>query len=390
MPASPIRKLAPFAAAAKDRGTHIYHLNIGQPDLKTPPQFLQAINEGLHGGVVAYAPSEGYPTYREKLAASYTKIGADIDPDDIIVTSGGSEALIFTVLSCFDPGDELIVPEPFYANYAGFSRMSDTTLVPLTTHIESGYALPPIEAFEKVITPKTRGIILNNPSNPTGKVFEREALEKLERLVQKHDLFLIADEVYKEFVYDGKEFISTLALPSIQQNVVMIDSISKKWSACGARLGNLVTKNKELRATALKFAQARLSPPSMAQLGAAALLDLPESYYEDVRAEYLKRRDLVVERLRAMPGVLCPKSAGAFYLFPQFPVDDTEKFCQWLLDDFAHNGETVMMAPGAGFYVNAEQGKQQARIAYVLNTDHLSRAMDVLAAGLEAYPGRTC
>lgn len=387
MPASPIRKLAPFADAARARGIHIHQLNIGQPDLETPPAFLQAI-EAANIKTIAYAPSNGYASYREKLARHYEAYGIHVGPEEILITTGGSEAVIFAMMACFDPGDELIVPEPFYANYLGFARMVGVELVPILCHLEGGYALPPVSHFEQKITPRTRGIILNNPTNPTGRVYGEDALKGLEQVVRKHDLYLLADEVYKEFVYEGEAFYSTLALSGISENVLMIDSISKKWSACGSRLGNLVTRNKDVIGAAMKFAQARLSPPTLGQVGAEALLELPDSYYEEVRAEYRKRRDLVLARLEAMPGVLCPRSKGAFYLLPQLPVDDTENFCQWLLESFEHNGQTVMLAPGSGFYTRPEHGRQQARIAYVLESEALEQAMDALEAGLKQYPGR--
>jgi aspartate aminotransferase len=389
MPASPIRKLAPFADAARQQGVRIFGLNIGQPDLETPPQFLDAIQaRRAELKTISYAPSEGYLSFRTKLAQYYDTYHCGVGPDDILITCGGSEALLFTFLCCFDPGDEVIVPEPFYANYLGYARQMGVTVVPIPTSIDTDFELPSPEEFAARITPRTRAILICNPSNPTGKLLNQQSLVQLQRIVLQHDLFLIADEVYKEFLYDGHEFYSALRLDDIQQNVIVVDSVSKRWSACGVRIGNLVTRNKEVRTAALKYGQARLSPPTLGQIGSEALLDLPESYYEGVRAEYVQRRNLVVDRLNAMHGVTCNRSAGAFYVMPRFPVDNTEDFCKWLLQEFRHNNTTVMMAPAAGFYSTPGSGLNEARIAYVLQTADLTLAMDALEIALAQYPGR--
>ncbi len=389
MPASPIRKLVPYAEAAKARGTQVYHLNIGQPDLQTPPQFFEAIHK-TNIQVLEYSHSAGIESYRRRMVDYYSRVGiAGLSYTDIMITTGGSEALRFAFLACLNPGDEVIVPEPFYANYLGFATESGLVIKPITTYVESGFALPPIEAFEQVITPRTRAILLCNPSNPTGKLYPRAELEGLRDIVKKHDLWLFSDEVYKEFAYDGETFTSALQLEGIEQNVVMMDSVSKRYSGCGARVGSLVCRNKAMLAAALKFAQARLSPPTLGQVGAEALIDLPQSYYDGIVSEYKLRRDVVIAALRAMPGVVCPEVKGAFYVMPKLPIDDSDKFCQWLLEDFSHAGATVMMAPATGFYATPGLGKQEVRIAYVLEVPVLRKAMTSLAQALAVYPGRT-
>lgn len=388
MPASPIRKLVPYANAARQRGIHVYPLNIGQPDLITPPEFFTAIqNKAIQ--VLDYSPSEGLESYRRKLVTYYEQFATGLDYKNIIVTCGGSEAIRFAFMSCLNPGDEIIVPEPCYANYIGFANEAGVTIVAISTQVENNFDLPPAEQFEALITTRTRGILLCNPSNPTGKLYPRQELEKIRDIALKHDLYLFSDEVYKEFCYDGETFISALSLEGLEQNVIVIDSISKRYSSCGARIGNLVTRNMDVIATATKFAQARLSPPTLGQIGAEALIDLPKSYYESIKTEYVKRRDLVVSALQNMPGVICPKVSGAFYIMPALPIDDCETFCIWLLESFTHRNATLMVAPGNGFYVSPGAGKNQARIAYVLQTEDLTNAMECLALALQTYPGRT-
>ncbi len=388
MPASPIRKLAPFAAAAKARGMEIFHLNIGQPDVASPPEFWKALDEADHTNV-AYSPSEGIPELREAMAKDYQKKGINVTPEQILTTTAGSEALVFAMTAILNPGEEVIVPEPMYANYIGFAVMAGVKAVPITTHIEDGFALPSVEDFEAKIGPKTKAILVCNPGNPTGTVYTDEQLEGLRDLAIKHDIFLIADEVYREFNYTGKPVKSMLQLEGIDDRVVMIDSVSKKWSLCGARLGFLVSRNEEVNQTALRAAQARLSPPTLGQIGTMGALTTPASYYEDVRSEYMKRRDLLVSRLRAMDGVVCPDINGAFYATVKLPVEDADHFCEWILGEFDLNGKTVMMAPASGFYETPGLGKQEVRIAYVLNCEKLGEAMDCVEAALKQYPGRT-
>jgi aspartate aminotransferase len=388
MPPSPIRKLVPFAEAAKKRGVHIFHLNIGQPDIKTPEVMMNAI-KNTEIKVVEYSHSAGIESYRKKLAGYYQKNKIMVDFTDIIITTGGSEAIEIGMMACLNPGDEIIIPEPYYANYNGFSTQANVIVKPIPSSIETGFALPPIADFEKAITPKTKAILICNPSNPTGYLYSREEIEVLKQLVLKYDLFLFADEVYREFCYDGKEYVSVMHLDGLEENVVLMDSISKRYSACGARIGALVSKNKEVMASALKFAQARLSPPTFGQIGAEAAIDTPDSYFEEVKKEYVARRNLVVEALNKMEGVFCPMPSGAFYCMAQLPVDDTDKFCQWLLEDFSFNGQTVMLAPATGFYSVPELGRHQVRIAYVLNLESLKSAMECLDAALKVYPGRT-
>lgn len=388
MPESPIRKLAPLADAAVQRGTRIFYLNIGQPDIESPELALEAVKQS-DLKVLEYSPSPGFASYRAGLAKYYQGIGLDVHASDVIVTTGGSEALSFAMGSMLDPGDEVIIPEPYYANYFGFAQALGAKVVSVPSSIESGFALPPISALEAVITPRTKALLVCNPGNPTGYVYRRDELEALRDMALKHDLFVIADEVYREFVYDGAEAISVLSLAGLEQHAVLIDSVSKRYSMCGARIGCLVSKNSELMATALKFAQARLSPPTYEQIAAEAALATPPSYFEAVNAEYCARRDTLVSRLNAIPGVFCPTPRGAFYAVAELPVDDAEAFCRWMLEEFSFEGDTVMMAPAAGFYAERSLGKRQVRLAYVLKQAALERAMDVLEQGLAAYPGRT-
>jgi len=387
MPASPIRKLVPFAEEAKRKGRVVYHLNIGQPDIKTPEVAIEAI-KNLPDRVIAYSHSAGNETYRKKLAGYYQKIGIDIDYTDILITTGGSEAVSFSLLSTINPGEEVIVPEPFYANYNGFSIAAGIRVRPITARIENGFALPPVEEFEKVITPETKGIIICNPNNPTGYLYSKRELETLGEIVRKHDLYLFSDEVYREFCYDGETHYSAMNLKGLEEHVIMMDSVSKRYSMCGARVGALISRNKDVTGTALKFAQARLSPPSLGQLAGEAALNTPPSYFSDVYGEYIERRDYMVDALNRMPGVICPRPKGAFYTVVHLPVDDADKFSQWILSDFEYKNQTVMMAPASGFYSTPGLGRQEVRIAYVLNINDLSSAMETLAEALKAYPGR--
>jgi aspartate aminotransferase len=388
MPPSPIRKLVPFAEKAKKDGRKIYHLNIGQPDIETPEVMLNAIkNSNIK--IIEYSHSAGIESYRKKLGAYYRKFKMPVETEDIIITTGGSEAIEIAMMTCFNPGDEIIIPEPFYANYNGFSCAADLIIKPIRSTIESGFALPPIEAFEKMITPKTKGIMICNPGNPTGYLYTREELEALKALVLKYDLFLLSDEVYREFCYDGKSYVSVMHLSGIENNVVLLDSISKRYSACGARIGAMISKNKEVMSSALKFAQARLSPPTFGQIGAEAALDTPQSYFDSVLLEYTARRDFVIDALNKMDGVFCPKPSGAFYCIARLPIDNADIFCQWLLENFNHNGETVMLAPATGFYSTPGVGIDEVRIAYVLNLTDLKHAMICLDEALKVYPGRT-
>ena len=387
MPPSPIRKLVPYAEAAKQKGVRVYHLNIGQPDIETPPAILDAVRKA-DIKVLEYSHSAGNESYRRKLAAFYQEMGVNITQRDIIITTGGSEAILFGFMVCLNPGDEVIVPEPFYANYNGFAMAAGVTVKPVTSYIETGFALPPISEFERLINPKTKAIVICNPNNPTGYLYSREELEALKNLCLKNDLYLFSDEAYREFCYEGTS-TSALQLEGMEEHVVLMDTISKRYSACGARLGAFITKNKQVTAAAMKFAQARLSPPGLAQIMGEAALDLPKSYFEAPKAEYKARRDLLVQRLNAMEGVYCPTPGGAFYAIARLPIDDADVFCQWLLESFAHNNETVMLAPATGFYSTPGLGKNEVRLAYVLNLDALNRAMDCLAEALKQYPGRT-
>lgn len=388
MPASPIRKLVPFADKAKQEGKKIYHLNIGQPDIETPEIMLNAI-KNIDFKVWAYTHSEGIPSYREKLAGYYKKVGfKGIEASNIIVTTGGSEAITIAVNACLNPGDEVIIPEPFYANYNGFTCMADVVIKPIVSKIDNGFALPAIEDFEKLIGPKTKAIMICNPNNPTGYLYSRAELEALKVLALKHDLFIFSDEAYREFCYDGREFISPMHLEGLEENVIVLDTVSKRYSACGARLGALITKNKEVLGAALRFAQARLSPPGVAQIAGEAAIDTPDSYFTSVNKEYTERRDLVVSALNKMDGVFCPNPGGAFYAVVRLPIDDSDKFCQWMLEEFSYEGQTVMMAPATGFYSTPGAGKNEVRIAYVLKKEDLTAAMKCLEQALMVYPGK--
>ncbi len=386
MPESPIRKLVPFAEKAKKEGKKVYHLNIGQPDIRTPEVALEAIHN-FSDKVVEYSHSAGFESYRIGLAKYYQNLGIDIVHEDLMVTTGGSEALLFALNSCLDAGDEIIIPEPFYANYNGFSISSGVTVKPITTSINDGFTLPLIEEFEKLITNNTKAILICNPGNPTGYLYSKEELERLRDLVVKHDLFLISDEVYREFVYDGNEHHSVLSIEGLDQNTIVIDSTSKRYSMCGIRVGCIVSKNKTVISTALKFAQARLSPPTFGQIAGEAALKTESSYFEKVSAEYVSRRDVLIEGLNAIEGVICPKPKGAFYAIAQLPVDDADKFAQWLLEDFDLDRETIMVAPASGFYSTPNIGINQVRIAYVLNKESLQTSIKILEAALKVYPG---
>jgi len=387
MPESPIRKLAPYAEAAKKRGIKIYPLNIGQPDIETPEVALKAIHE-FSDKVIAYTHSAGMLSLRKKLVEYYKTVDINLEPEEIIVGSGASEALLFAFQSIMDSEDEVIIPEPFYANYNGFAVNAGIRVKPIYSSIESGFALPPIEDFEKNITDKTKAILICNPNNPTGYLYSKEEMETLRDIVKKHDLFLIADEVYREFTYDGKTHYSAMYLNGIEENVILIDSISKRYSACGARLGWMASKNKELIATVLKFAQARLSPPTFGQVLAEAAVDTPAEYFVEVKKEYLARRNAVVEGINQIEGAFCPNPAGAFYVVARLPIDDTDKFCQWLLEDYNYEGQTVMLAPASGFYSTQGKGKDEVRISYVLKVDDLKASIKVLEEALKVYPGR--
>lgn len=384
MPASPIRKLVPFAEAAKKRGVKIYHLNIGQPDIETPATMINAV-KNADIKVLEYSHSAGIESYRKKLCGYYKSYNIDVDVSDVIITTGGSEAIQIAMMTCFNPGDEIIIPEPFYANYNGFSTAGDIVIKPIKSVIENGFALPLISEFEKLITPKTKGIMICNPGNPTGYLYSKAELESLKELVLKYDLFLLSDEVYREFCYDGKEYVSVMHLRGIENNTILLDSVSKRYSACGARIGCMISKNKEVMSAALKFAQARLSPPTFGQIGAEAAIDTPASYFDAVKKEYLARRDFVIDALNKIPGVFCPRPSGAFYCIARLPIDDADKFCQWVLEHFEWNKQTVMMAPATGFYSTPGEGKDEVRIAYVLKTEDLRNAMTCLEKALEAY-----
>lgn len=387
MPASPIRKLTPYADQAKANGVKIYHLNIGQPDIETPEVMLNAI-KNIDFKVWAYTPSEGTASYREKLTEYYNRLNYQITPTDILVTNGGSEAITIAMQSCVNPGDEIIIPEPFYANYNGFACSADVVVRPIMSYIDNGFALPSISEFEKLINEKTKAIVICNPNNPTGYLYSREELMALRELCLKYDLYLLCDEAYREFCYDGKEFISPMHLEGLEQHVVILDTVSKRYSACGARLGCIVTKNKELYSVALKFAQARLSPPAVAQIAATAAVDTPDSYFEEVSREYTARRNTLVKGLNNIEGVYCPNPGGAFYVVAKLPIDNADKFCQWMLEKFSYNNETVMMAPATGFYSTQGAGENEVRLAYVLKEEDLKKALICLEKGLMEYPGR--
>jgi len=388
MPASPIRKLTPYADQAKKDGKKIYHLNIGQPDIQTPEIMLNAL-KNIDFKVWAYTPSEGTASYRKKLAEYYNKLNYNIEPTDILVTNGGSEAITITMQACLNEGEEVIIPEPFYANYNGFACSSDIVIKPIMSYIENGFALPSIAEFEKVITEKTKAICICNPNNPTGYLYSREELEALRELCLKYDLYLFSDEAYREFCYDGREFISPMHLEGLENNVVIFDTVSKRYSACGARIGCIITKNKALYQTALKFAQARLSPSMEGQIAGEAAVDTPDSYFIAVSKEYTARRDVLVNGLNAIEGVYSPNPGGAFYVVAKLPIDNADKFCQWMLEEFSYNNETVMMAPATGFYSTEGAGTNQVRLAYVLNQNDLKNALICLEKALEIYPGRT-
>lgn len=387
MPASPIRKLVPFAEKAKQNGIHVYHLNIGQPDIETPPAAMDAVRHN-HMRVLEYSHSAGNESYRRKLAGYYNSIGIDVTHEEILITTGGSEAIFFSFLACLNPGDEVIIPEPFYANYNGFAIEAGVTVVPVPSSIQDGFALPPVSDFEKLITGKTRGIVLCNPNNPTGYLYSADEMETLKDIILKYNLYLIADEAYREFCYGGKH-ISAMTLKDAENNVILTDTISKRYSACGARMGALVTKNKAVMETVLKFAQARLSPPGFAQILGEAATELPADYFDGTRAEYKNRRDALVSRLNAMEGVFCPNPGGAFYAMASLPVDDAEDFCKWLLEEFSFENQTLMMAPAPGFYATPGLGKNEVRLAYVLNVQEIEKAMNCLEKALKVYPKRS-
>lgn len=387
MPASPIRKLVPFAEAAKKRGTKVYHLNIGQPDIETPKMVLDAVRNSDFK-VLEYSHSAGNESYRRKLVGYYESVGIHVNHQQIIITTGGSEAILFGFMACLDAGDEVIIPEPFYANYNGFAVAAGVKVVPITSSIENGFALPPIEAFEAKITSKTKAIVICNPNNPTGYLYSAQEMEQLKAIILKHNLYLFSDEAYREFCYDGIN-TSAMHLQGVDENVIIMDTISKRYSACGGRIGALVTKNQAVLDAVMKFAQARLSPPSFAQIAGEAAIDLPANYFDTTKAEYKSRRDLIVQRLNAMDGVFCPNPGGAFYAIAKLPIDDADVFCQWLLEEFNHNQATVMLAPATGFYSTPGLGKQEVRLAYVLNKTDIAAAMDCLEAALKAYPRKT-
>lgn len=388
MPASPIRRLVPFANAAKARGTKVYHLNIGQPDISSPACALEAVrNNKLE--VVAYSDSAGNLSYREGLVKYYGRLGIELTTSDMIVTTSGSEAIIFAFTVCMNPGDEVIIPEPFYANYNGFAVQTGVTVVPIPSSIENDFALPPIEEFEKRITPKTRAIVICNPNNPTGYLYTKAEIERLGEIARKHDLFLLADEVYREFCYDGHEHYSIMQLPNMEEHTILLDSVSKRYSLCGVRIGAIISRNKEFMAATMKLAQARLCPPSYGQIAAEAALNAPAEYFQGVYDEYIVRRNYMVEALNRMEGVYSPMPRGAFYTTVKLPVDDADKFALWLLESFSYKGQTVMLAPASGFYASPGLGKNEARLAYVLKIEDLKAAMEVLEEALKAYPGRT-
>lgn len=388
MPASPIRKLVPFAEEAKRKGRKVYHLNIGQPDIPTPKVALDAIrNNPLN--VVEYSHSAGNESYRKGLANYYKSIGINITPNDIITTTGGSEAITIAFMTCLNPGDEVIIPEPFYANYNSFALQAGVIVKPITSYINKDFALPPIAEFEKLITPKTKGIVICNPNNPTGYLYSQAELEQLATIIKKYDLYLFSDEVYREFCYDGETHFSAMMLKGLENNVILLDSVSKRYSMCGVRIGALISLNKEVVASAMKFAQARLSPPSYGQIAAEAALTTPKEYFDEVYNEYIERRNYMVEALNKMEGVYCPKPKGAFYTVVKLPIDDSDKFAQWLLDSFEYNNQTVMLAPATGFYSTCGAGKNEVRIAYVLKIEDLKNAMKCLEVALKQYPGRT-
>lgn len=387
MPASPIRKLVPFSDAAKERGIEVFHLNIGQPDIETPGLALEAVRNYTEK-VVKYSPSQGTLSYRKKLCEYYKKVGVHVEPDEMIITTGGSEALLMTFLTIMDPDDEVIIPEPFYANYNGFAKNVGVNVKPIYSSIETGFALPDISEFEKAITPRTKAILICNPNNPTGYLYSKEEMETLRQIVLKYDIFLISDEVYREFCYEKETHYSAMNLKGIENNVVLIDSASKRFSACGIRIGRMITKNKDLIDAAMKFAQARLSPPTFGQVAGEAALDSPQSYYDDIVKEYESRRNVCIEAINNIEGAYCPTPKGAFYIVAHLPIDDSERFCKWMLTDYNNNGKTVMMAPASGFYSTEGRGKQEVRISYCLKKEDLMTSMRILEEALKVYPGR--
>ncbi len=388
MPQSPIRKLAPLAARAAERGIHIYHLNIGQPDLPTPTVALDAIRN-FKRTVLEYTPSQGFLSYRKKLVDFYAHYNIHTTPEDIIITSGGSEAVLFAFMSTLNPGDEILITEPFYANYLAFAISAGAVIKPISTTINEGFCLPKVEEMEKLITPRTRAIMICNPNNPTGYLYTRREMNQIRDLVKKYDLYLFSDEVYRDFIYTGSPYISAMHLEGIEQNVVLIDSVSKRYSECGIRIGALITKNEQVRQTVMKFCQARLSPPLIGQIAAEASLQSGEDYLRDVYDEYVERRKFLIDSINRIPGVYSPIPMGAFYTVAQLPVDDSEKFCTWCLTDFSYENQTIMMAPASGFYMTPGMGHNEVRLAYVLKKDDLAQAVNVLARALEAYPGKT-
>ena len=387
MQSSPIRKLAPFADAAKRQGIHVYHLNIGQPDIKTPVCGLDAM-KAVDRSILEYSPSQGMLSLRAKMVSYYAEYGIDLSPDEIIITTGGSEAVEFAYMACLDPGDEIIVTDPSYANYMAFAQSCGAVMKPIHTSIEDGFKLPPVERFEEQITPKTKAILICNPNNPTGYLYTKEEMRQIRDIVKKHDLFLFSDEVYREFIYSNEPYISACHLEGIEQNVILIDSVSKRYSECGIRIGALITKNRDVREAVMKFCQARLSPPLIGQIIAEASLSTPQEYLDQVYEEYLARRDFLIEGLNRIPGVYSPTPMGAFYTMVRLPVEDAEDFCKWCLTDFSYKGQTIMMAPGSGFYTDPSEGRNEVRMAYVLNREDLAKALEVLAKALEAYNAR--
>ena len=388
MPQSPIRKLVPLSNAAKERGIKVYHLNIGQPDLPTPPNALEVLKK-VDRKVLEYSPSEGLKSLRERLADYYRRYRIEVDANDIIVTTGGSEAVLFAFMSCLDPGDEIIVPEPAYANYMAFAISAGATIKTIPSSIENGFALPPIEEFERLITPRTKGILICNPNNPTGYLYTQREMNQLRDLVKKYDMFLFSDEVYREFCYTGAPYISAFHLPGIEENVVLIDSVSKRYSECGIRIGAIMTKHKELKKNVIKFCQARLSPPLLGQIVAEASIDTPQEYMLEMYNEYVERRNFLIDSINKIPGCYSPIPMGAFYTVARLPVDDADRFCEWCLSDFEYEGQTVFMAPASGFYTTPGYGRNEVRLAYVIEKSELAKAMKVLAMALKTYPGRT-
>ena len=388
MPQSPIRKLVPLSNAAKERGIKVYHLNIGQPDLPTPPNALEVLKK-VDRKVLEYSPSEGLKSLRERLADYYRRYRIEVDANDIIVTTGGSEAVLFAFMSCLDPGDEIIVPEPSYANYMEFAISAGATIKTIPSSIENGFALPPIEEFERLITPRTKGILICNPNNPTGYLYTQREMNQLRDLVKKYDMFLFSDEVYREFCYTGAPYISAFHLPGIEENVVLIDSVSKRYSECGIRIGAIITKHKELKKNVIKFCQARLSPPLLGQIVAEASIDTPQEYMLEMYNEYVERRNFLIDSINKIPGCYSPIPMGAFYTVARLPVDDADRFCEWCLSDFEYEGQTVFMAPASGFYTTPGYGRNEVRLAYVIEKSELAKAMKVLEMALKTYPGRT-